>query len=222
MDTKRIREWRQYSRQVENGTLPDILSLLPTTRATKRRHFVATGQNQIDDLKNLLITFWNDNYAVNDTQKDMEMDNQNLSEEEKIFELGMELLTALEKGQKSEVVKLLEVGVPINFQHPKTKSTALHIATAGSNLVAIKMLMKHDNLNYLLRDKWNRIPLDNAMFFSIFPEAVDMIAPNTKKQALREGVDLKEEFKQNLRLWVQQDWYQQLGQDDIYTPPEPD
>lgn len=133
----------------------------------------------------------------------------------------MDLLNAVKMGLREKIKRLLETGVPVNFQHPRTKSTALHIAAAGSNLVAAKMLMENVSLNYLLRDKWNRLAMDNAMFFSIYPEMVDLLASRTKEQAIRDGIDLKLEFKENLRQWFQQDWYNQLSQDAIYTPPEP-
>lgn len=134
----------------------------------------------------------------------------------------MDLLNAVKMGLREKIKRLLETGVPVNFQHPRTKSTALHIAAAGSNLVAAKMLMENEDLDYLLRDKWNRLSMDNAMFFSLFPEIAELISSKTKERAIRDGVDLKSEFRKNLRQWFQQDWYNQLSQDAIYTPPEPD
>lgn len=223
MEKSRRKLWLLYSKNVESGTLPPISDLvLPQKAASGRRHFVSTGQNQSVDVKSLLITFWNNTYESEDRPKEFEMDNQSTSDEEKIFDLGMELLKAVKKGQRGKIKELLEAGVPVNFQHPRTKSTALHIAAAGSNLVAAEMLMENKNLNYLLRDRLNRLALDNAMFFSIFPEMAELIAPKTKEQALGEGVNLKAEFQANLRKWFQQDWYNLLAQDDIYTPPEPD
>ncbi|MBS9405471.1 hypothetical protein KG088_17850 [Halomonas sp. TRM85114] len=79
--------------------------------------------------------------------------------------LGREFLQTVERGNPKTVDAYLEAGMPINYQDPVTKQSALHVAAAARAREAIRVLAKYPDCNYILRDRHGRLPSELAYVF---------------------------------------------------------
>lgn len=127
--------------------------------------------------------------------------------ERQVFDLGMALLYATKTARVTQMQELLDAGVPINFQHPETKQTALHIAAGCASKGIVDLLVNTQKCDFLVQDMYVRLPWDMAHFFSQDPKIERLLLEKTKAQARRESIDLLAEHRKKLSKWAHQDWY---------------
>lgn len=125
----------------------------------------------------------------------------------RVFDLGMALLHATKTARITQMMELLDAGVPVNFQHPETKQTALHIASGCASKNIVDLLVDTQQCDFLVRDMYDRIPWDMAHYFSSDREIEKLLLKKTKEQAKRDGIDLLAEHRNKLNQWGNQDWY---------------
>lgn len=211
--------WRLYLDGVASGDIPELASLgLPGLR--RRRSFAPSDDAEADSdvnkiLENLLY-LWSEAHAT--ASKDGDSMEGDKGKEEKIFELGMEFLDTVNTGNFDRCMELLNSGVPVNFQHPRTRETALHIAAGNTGWAWIKALNEHKDINFLIRDRQGKLPWDNANFFALDPKLADYLAEKTRAQAARDGVDLLAEHRGWVRKWFNEPWFNDLTRQCDFTP----
>ena len=83
--------------------------------------------------------------------------------------LGREFLQAVKRGTPATVAAYLDAGMPVNFQDPRTFQTALHVAAACRARAAIRVLVKHPDCNFIIRDRYGRLPSELAYEFGNDP-----------------------------------------------------
>lgn len=206
------RLWMHYQKQVTSGELSDFYDLGLTGLDTKKQTaFVSAGtkENAILIVERLLEQ-WT---SINHRGKGQNMDDD-LSNEQKIFKLGLRWLDATEKNDVALIKTLINDGFPINFQHPEYKEDALHIAAAGNYREIIDLLINTGECDYLLRDARGKLAWNNAEFFGHNEATSTLLLGHTKAQANIEGIDLRKEHTQHLRQWFHQPWYLALSNDD--------
>ena len=211
--------WQRYIDGVSSGDLPDLASLgLPGLR--RRRAFApsddAGSESDVNKILENLLYRWNE--AHGSASKDGGGMEDDKGKEEKIFELCMEFLDTVEKGNYERFMELLNSGIPVNFQHPRTKETALHIAAGNTGWAWARTLAEHKDTNFLIRDRQGKLPMDNANFFALDPKLTDYLAEKTRAQAAREGVDLLAEQRGWLKKWFNEPWFNDLTHKSDFTP----
>lgn len=206
------RMWSNYQKAVADGTIPNLRSLgLPELGRHKWLGFTnlpkLKGGVDPQPVKKLL-ELWRkiqgkDAAAM---QKDFTQSSFPAMERQ-IFDLCMALLHATKTARVTEMRELLEAGVPVNFQHPVTKQSALHIAAGCASKSVVDLLVATQRCNFLLRDQYERIPWNMAHFFNPDSSIEKLLLKMTKEQAQRKSVNLLTEHKEQLRKWTHQEWY---------------
>ncbi len=218
------RLWKAYKKSVADGDIPSLsafgLSDLggPSRLGFTRKYKSEEAQTQaIVTLEELWLKIrGKDAPAMNEGFTISGPDEQ----ERRVFELGMAFLHATSTADLDQMRELKEAGVPVKFQHPITKQTALHIATACASKGIVKFLVDTKECDYLLQDKFGKIPWENTYFFRSNPEIEQLVLEGTKAQAARESADLLEEFRAKVRTWAHQDWYKRAIADGLGSGPE--
>lgn len=204
------RLWRRYIRSVADGEIPGLGALgLPGLGDRSRLGFTGTytPENASTGTVETLLGLWS--RMLEKDVAAMKQDSGTDERERRIFELGMAFLHAASTARIDPMRELMEAGIPVNFQHPVTRQTALHIAAAGATVETVKLLVDTGQCDYLIRDRFERIPWDSARLFSRYPEVQALLLTETKKQAARESADLLDEHRKKSRIWVHQPWYRQ-------------
>ena len=214
-NSKFQRLWACYQKGVISGELDDFYDLGLTGIDTKKQTaFVSAGTKENAKLVvEQLLEQW---MRINHQGKGQNMDDD-LSNEQKIFKLGLRWLDAAEKNNVVLIKTLIKDGFPVNFQHPDYKETALHIAAAGNCREIIDLLISTGECDYLLRDARGKLAWNNAEFFGRNEATSTLLLGHTKAQANIEGIDLRKEHTKHLRQWFNQSWYIALSSDDAPT-----
>ena len=206
------RDWLHYEKATREGQISSLHSLgLAVGRPQRLGLSPAASEGDqkaaLQKTKALLLK-WESQYAK--TAKD----GKEMSDEQKLFELGMQFLRQAEVGPVEGFRELLEAGVPIDFQHPRHLYTALHMAAAGdtpTNRELVKILLEREQeIDFLIEDEYGRIPWHNAIFFGLSEELRDRILAGTRADARIEGIDLEVDFKSRMKEWMHSIWYRNL------------
>lgn len=117
-----------------------------------------------------------------DNPREVERDNA-MSEE-----LGIQLIKVVQNPSHSgeKVKELLSQGAPVNYQDKFSGATALHYAAGYNDIGAVEAIMVHPDVNYLIRDKQNRLAselLDDIEN----PELFEILVKKEKEQAGKKG-----------------------------------
>jgi hypothetical protein len=105
--------------------------------------------------------------------------------------LGRDFLQAVKRGNPETVLAYLKAGMPVNYQDPKTKQAALHVAAACKAREAIRALASRPDCNFILRDRHGRLPSELAYEFGVDPALARYLTIKEFKQAKAEGCTLK-------------------------------
>lgn len=82
----------------------------------------------------------------------------NINKQSKFFQ-------AIHNNDLITVEKLIEQGIDVNIQNPKSGSTALFTAIQEKNIPLIKLLLHHDaDLTYLGEPLINEVPRDSEIY----------------------------------------------------------
>lgn len=218
------RFWKIYKKAVADGDIPGLSAMgfpglgKPTRLGFTGAFSTEEAQTQaIERLEKLWLKIHGkDAEAVRKVSTIPESDEQ----ERRIFELGMAFLEAASIANLDQMRELKEAGVPVNFQHPATKATALHITATGTSKDIVEFLVNTGECDYLIQDSFQKIPWENTYFFRSDPEIGQLILEGTKAQAAKESVDLLKEFRAKVRTWVHQDWYKRAMANGLGSGPE--
>ncbi len=144
-----------------------------------------------------------------------------MTDERKIIELGLEFLKAADQVRPQRFYKLLDAGVPVNFQHPQYLETAIHITCSRNVANALtERLLTHREIDLLLRDQFGRQAWNNAELFGINPELAKRVLDATLKQVEQQQINLetfRQEYQKYLSSWMDQEWYWHLARHSQYT-----
>ncbi len=216
------RLWQAYEGAVDNDDIPSLESLgITGLKKRSRLGFTSLSvpetEAQLAAIHNLL-DLWLRIYGKDAAAMKKEFTASSPDQQERrIFELGMSFLEATRTVRVDEMQELMGAGIPVNFPHPRTGQTALHVAASGGSMRLVEILVNTGKCDYLIRDKLGKQPWNNADFFNSDPEIKKLILAKTKEQAQREGVNLFEEHKTYLRKWFREPWYNNLSLFDEYT-----
>jgi ankyrin repeat protein len=109
---------------------------------------------------------------------------------ETIARLGTELLQVAERGNQEKIKIFIEEGFPVNWQHPMTGQTALHVVAACQARKALRLLLNSGQCDYLIRDKQGRLPSEIAYLHGNDPAVARLLGNKERKQAEALGIKL--------------------------------
>ena len=109
-------------------------------------------------------------------------------EQRAIEKYGEEYLLAAERGDAHFFELYLSFGMPVNFQHPKTGETALHIAAARRARHIIRSALKTGQCDFLLRDKQGRLASELAHLFGRDPAITRLLGLKERAQGEAQGI----------------------------------
>lgn len=101
-------------------------------------------------------------------------------------ELGREFLLASRRGVKDKVELFLDLDFPVNFQDPRTLSTALHVAAGSGARATFDLLIESGQCDYLLRDRQGRLASDRSALFHGSAEMTEILIAKEIEQAKRQ------------------------------------
>src|SRR5260370_3612469 len=81
------------------------------------------------------------------------------------MQLGLQFLNAAKRGDAKKMKELLSRGLPVNLIDPDDRAAALHYIAAYDARPALRVVMKSDKLDYLVRDREGRLPSELAREF---------------------------------------------------------
>ena len=104
--------------------------------------------------------------------------------------LGKEFLETAAWGDDRKIQVFVEEGFPVTYQDPKTGSTALNRAAACKARDVLRVLIKQDNCDYLIRDKKGRLSSEMAYLYGHDPALARLLGIKERKQAARQDIKL--------------------------------
>ncbi len=107
--------------------------------------------------------------------------------ERKLFILGNEFILSAEHDLVSDGKIMIDAGYSVNFQHPKTMNTALHVAAQMNAFRFARMLVETEKINYLLKNNRSYYPTDYAYKYIKDLDLAEKIKQYTLEQAETEG-----------------------------------
>lgn len=208
--------WQTYREEVSKGLLPDLTEL-GVPGLLRRRDFAPSIQANTNatEILEKMLNLWSDLQTGFDEYEDVEVEK---GQEEKVFDLCMEMFHTIKFGKIERFKELVDAQVPVNFQHPKSKETALHMAAGMTAWNWVKVLGEHPDTDFLIRDSFGRLPWNTAEYFALDTETAEYILEKTKAQAGRDNVDLIAEHRTWLRQWFTQPWFNDLVDFGDYSP----
>jgi ankyrin repeat protein len=109
--------------------------------------------------------------------------------EDQYTRLCFMLLDAAKIGDEQQVQELLNRGAPIDFADPVTGATALHYAAAYAARPVLRVLLRHDRCNFLVRDNRGRLPSQLARQSGRDPAMARLLLIKEIRQAQARGID---------------------------------
>jgi hypothetical protein len=196
--------WRHYESNTQDGNLPSLSDL---------------GLKAGEPAASRLLDYWNAN------SHSFYEHRMNLSDEQKLLDVCLQFLQEARQAQVAKVREYLEMGVPINVQHPRHKITALHCATFENvdedyRKLARFLLDNDHEINFLLEDSFGRNPWHCAMLFGFDKALTAEIYERTKMQADKIGLDLKADLERKLDTWKRSTWFAALNRNSHIVPEQ--
>ncbi len=109
---------------------------------------------------------------------------------EKLAALGGEFLQAAQRGNPATLEVFLHGGMPVNYQDPRTRQTALHTAAAAQAREAIRKLIAVPDCDFLIRDGQGRLASEHAYLFGRDPALARLLGNKERAQARAQGITL--------------------------------
>jgi hypothetical protein len=104
--------------------------------------------------------------------------------------LGKEFLETAAWGDDRKIRVFVNTGFPMNYQDPKTGSTALHRAAACMARDVVRLLIKREQCNFLIRDNKGRLSSEMAYLYGHDPALARLLGIKERKQAEELGIKL--------------------------------
>jgi hypothetical protein len=99
-------------------------------------------------------------------------------------------LRAAERGNYRVLIAMLDGGFPINYQDPRSGRAALHAVAASRARTALRVLLKTDECDFLVRDGQGRLPSEMAYLYGKDPVIARFLARKERQQAQKQGIAL--------------------------------
>ncbi|MEW8185651.1 MAG: ankyrin repeat domain-containing protein [Candidatus Thiodiazotropha endolucinida] len=104
--------------------------------------------------------------------------------------LSQQFLEAVERGNPETVKIFLDAGIDINYQHPRSGQTALHVAAAAQARQAVRVLLATGKCDFLIRDRLGRLASELAYTHGGDPAVARLLGNKERKQAEELGIKL--------------------------------
>lgn len=95
---------------------------------------------------------------------------------------------AIDHGNPQKLQDVLAKGFPVNFCNPHTGETALHRLAASGARAAIRVLLAHEDCNFLIRDNQGRLPSELAYLYGRDPALARLLGNKERKQGEAQGI----------------------------------
>ncbi len=109
-------------------------------------------------------------------------------EQRAIEKYGEEYLLAARRGDAHFFELYLSFGMPVNYQHPKTGETALHIAASRRARHIIRAILKTGKCDFLVRDNQGRLASEMAHLYGRDPAVTRLLGLKERKQGEAQGI----------------------------------
>lgn len=106
------------------------------------------------------------------------------------FVLSNYLLQIARRGNPHKLKIFVEEDFSLIFQHPETGASVLHILAAGGARKALRVILKSDKLDFLLRDKKGRLSSEMAYLYGRDVALSRLLGNKEGKQADEQGARL--------------------------------
>ncbi|MBL3619652.1 MAG: ankyrin repeat domain-containing protein [gamma proteobacterium endosymbiont of Lamellibrachia anaximandri] len=126
---------------------------------------------------------------------DMEEMNQEERQERKLFELGMEFIEAAKTCDVPLGQAYIDAGYPVNFIDTRVGGTALHHAAANSAREFVRMLLKSEKCDYLIKDNDGRTAYLVANRYGQDIPVEYVLLRKSIRQAEERGLDFYEDVQ---------------------------
>lgn len=204
--------WSLYQRNVAANRQYSLRDCGLDVGAQTATHFVSSGKPLDANRARVqtLLARW-----MQEQSASARPEPGNIGDERKIFELCILFLRSADQVHSARFDELLTLGIPVNFQHPHSLETAMHIACSRNAANALTgRLLQHPETDFMLRDHLGRRPWNNAAFFSLESTLAEQVLAATVKQAATEGqsaTDFHREYREDLLKWISTEWYELLA-----------
>lgn len=105
-------------------------------------------------------------------------------------DLGDKFLRTAERGNPERLQAFIDNGFPVSYQCPTTGETALHVVSASKARKALRVLLKTNHCDFLLRDKKGRLASEMAFVYGDDPAVARLLRIKERKQAAVQGIKL--------------------------------
>ncbi len=122
--------------------------------------------------------------------EDMLSDSDEHVKDKLMLRLGEGFLEAAERGNTDALQIFIEEGFPVTWQDPENGSTALHIAAACQARGVLRVLLKNDDMDFLLRDHKGRLASEMAYLYGDDVAVARLFGNKERKQADAQGINL--------------------------------
>ena len=113
-------------------------------------------------------------------------------QERDLFDLGLVLIESGKWGDSGLAEKFIEAGFPINFQHPYSKKTLLHVALTGQGEGLSRLantLIDSGKCDYLLKDNIGQMAYDLSYRWGLDLALCEKLYEVTRKQAADQNIE---------------------------------
>jgi hypothetical protein len=112
---------------------------------------------------------------------------------------GLMFLTAAKNGNAAKLEELLGQDPPVNIRDPIDHAAALHYIAAFDARPALRVVMKSDALDYLVRDREGRLPSELAREVGNDDAMARLLMIKEMRQAQARGIDPRSLYKVSAR-----------------------
>lgn len=110
--------------------------------------------------------------------------------DEMMLKLGNQFIKTAQRGNADKLQAFIEEGFPVNYQHPKTGQTVLHVTAACKAREALRGILGTGQCDFLIRDSRGRLASEMAFLYGEDPALARLLRIKERKQAESEGVKL--------------------------------
>jgi len=107
----------------------------------------------------------------------------------KRMESGFEFLKAAKKGNARRLSELLQQDAPVNLVDPVDHAGALHCIAAYCARPSLRVVIKSDKIDFLIRDWEGRLPSEIAREYGHDDAMARLLAIKEIRQAQARGID---------------------------------
>ena len=198
-----MRNIRRHQNQTTRQLVEQRLAELRISIAKNRRKALKDGRGKavttLPDTPELRMKKWSERARSElselyqneiRTQIDEALSAVEAGKDELTIKLGNEFLHTAERGDAQKLQIYIDEGFPATWQDPETGETALHIVAACQARNALRVLLKNNKCDFLLRDAQGRLPSEMAYLHGNDPATARLLGNKERKQAEAQGVKL--------------------------------